>query len=299
MELSNDGLTLWYGTADAPAPTAEGGEAGRSGVSVTVGVRPPGPGNSVSIRYRVDGGLPRIVRALPQRTDYVRSAQYFRAVFPEFHTGEEVEYAPLLTSAGRFAPSAERLNDYPSRFRLRPREVPRRNQAGPRTIGSLASTVTPTGARFPYTLEFVARVQVNLQRHPEVIGSTPAGFVASWYPDSGTVRGPRINANVMSEGTHALVVQPDGVGFIDVDVSLLTDDKALIRAQYTGVTDLGPDGYEKIQRGAWPAAPKVRVVPRFLAAAPKYAWLNRLQCAGFGELRPRDLVYTYDLYALQ
>lgn len=294
MELSNDGLTLWYGTADAPAPTAEG-EASRSGLTVTVGVRPPGPGNSVSIRYRVDGGAPRIVRAVPQRTDYARSAQYFRAVFPEFRAGEEVEYAPVFTCAGRFAPSADRLSEYPSRFRLRPRELARRNQARPWTIGFSA----PRDARFPYTLEFVARVQVNLQRHPEVIGNTPAGFVASWYPASGTVRGPRIRATVMSEGTHALVVQPDGVGFIDVDVSLLTDDKALIRAQYTGVTDLGPDGYLKIQRGEWPAAPKVRVVPRFLAAAPSYTWLNRLQCAGFGELRPRDLVYTYDLYALQ
>jgi hypothetical protein len=102
----------------------------------------------------------------------------------------------------------------------------------------------------------------------------------------------------MTEGTHSLTVQPDGVGVVEVEVSIKTNDGALIRASYSGVSDLGLDGYKRVQDGSWPASVPVRVVPRFLTAASKYAWLNRVQCVGFGELRPRDRMYSYDLYGL-
>jgi hypothetical protein len=234
------------------------------------------------------------LRAVYQRTDYAQNVQYFRAAFPEFWTGELVEYTPIFTCAGRMAPAAAQLDAFVTSFRIRPRDSYRQRQTGPQEIASRPLV----RSRFAFNLEFIARVTVNLQQRPEIIGSTPAGFVASWYPASGDVRGPRISAQVLSEGTHSLTVQPDGVGLIDVDVSLMTGDRALIRASYTGVTDLGAEGYRRITQGEWPPAPTVRVVPRFLTGAPSYAWLNRLQCAGFGELRPRDLIYSYDLYAL-
>ena len=53
VQLAHDGLELWYGTPDAPAP--DGTTEQRQGVSVTVGVRPANPSNAVSVRYRVDG----------------------------------------------------------------------------------------------------------------------------------------------------------------------------------------------------------------------------------------------------
>ena len=46
VQLAHDGLELWYGTPDAPAP--DGPTEDRQGVSVTVGVRPANPSNAVS-----------------------------------------------------------------------------------------------------------------------------------------------------------------------------------------------------------------------------------------------------------
>jgi hypothetical protein len=291
MQLANDGLVLWYGTPDAPAPGDM--EQASTNVTVTVGVQPPGPSNVVSIHYRVDGGALRVLRAVHLRTDYARRTQYFRARFPDFWNGEQVEYVPVLTCAGRSVPGPAHLTELPSVFHVPPRAAQPRSRAEPR-----GSPLRQPLARFSFDLEFVAQVTVRLRNQPEIIGSTPAGYVASWYPEAGEVQGPRLSARVLTEGTHSLTVQPDGIGLVQVEVSLKTDDDALIRASYNGITDLGVDGYASIVQGEWPTAPRIRVVPRFLTAASRYAWLNRLQCAGFGELRPMELIYAYDLYAL-
>src|SRR5688572_11170595 len=116
MQLTNDGLTLWYATDDAPAP--DGGEESRSGVSMTVAAQPASPGNAVAIRYRVDGGPERDVRAVLSRTDFARNTQYFRATFPDFWSGERVDYVPILSCAGRRVPDPTTGVRLPTSFRL-------------------------------------------------------------------------------------------------------------------------------------------------------------------------------------
>ena len=80
--LAHDGLELWYGTPDAPAP--EGTTEQRQGVSVTVGVRPANPSNAVRVRYRVDGRGVETVSAPLVVNDFQKRTQYFRAAFPTF-----------------------------------------------------------------------------------------------------------------------------------------------------------------------------------------------------------------------
>src|ERR1700722_9485707 len=60
VKLTNDGLSLWYGTPDAPAP-GDGGIVPRSGASLVVGVHPANPTNAVRVQFRVDGGVSQIV----------------------------------------------------------------------------------------------------------------------------------------------------------------------------------------------------------------------------------------------
>ena len=102
MRLEFDGISVWYGTPDAPAPA--GVVPGDDPVAVTIGVHPPDASNSVEVRYRIDGSPIQIVRAGWMRTAADGSAQYFRARFPRLKPGERVEFTPVCRRAGRQAP---------------------------------------------------------------------------------------------------------------------------------------------------------------------------------------------------
>src|SRR5215470_18108474 len=116
VQLAHDGLELWYGTPDAPAP--DGTTEPRQGVSVTVGVRPANPSNAVSVRYRVDGRGVETVSAPLVANDFQKRTQYFRATFPTFWSGETVEYVPVVSCEGRRAPDPATASTFPSAFRL-------------------------------------------------------------------------------------------------------------------------------------------------------------------------------------
>jgi hypothetical protein len=73
MNLTHEGLTLWYGTPDAPGPF-EGEVMRRVGVSLVLGVHPSNPTNSISVRYRVDKGIVQSVPWRILRVDHARDA---------------------------------------------------------------------------------------------------------------------------------------------------------------------------------------------------------------------------------
>ena len=134
VQLAHDGLELWYGTPDAPAP--DGTTEQRQGVSVTVGVRPANPSNAVSVRYRVDGRGVETVSAPLVANDFQKRTQYFRATFPTFWSGETVEYVPVVSCEGRRAPDPATAGSFPSSFRLGEARQP----AGEQRLLSVRST---------------------------------------------------------------------------------------------------------------------------------------------------------------
>ena len=99
MYSEHDGITLWYGTADAPAP-AETVPAGRP-VSVTIAARPVDSSNRIELRYRVNDASETTVLATWLRTDPGHDAHYFRANLPAFQPGDTVDYAIVCRRAGR------------------------------------------------------------------------------------------------------------------------------------------------------------------------------------------------------
>lgn len=117
MKLEHEGLTLWFGTPDAPAPF-EGEVLPRDGVSLVVGVHPANPTNTVLVRFRRDGGFTETVPGREIRTDYARSYQYFSVAFPRLTRGDLIEYVPVLSCAGRQAPAPHRVDRFRSFFRL-------------------------------------------------------------------------------------------------------------------------------------------------------------------------------------
>ncbi len=120
MNLTHEGLYLWYGTPDAPAPFDEE-VVPRSGASLVVGVHPGNPTNSVLVRYRVDSGIVQTVPGRELRSDHERNVQYFAVVFPSFIAGDVVEYSPMLSCGGRQVPAPHLANRFRSKFRLEAR----------------------------------------------------------------------------------------------------------------------------------------------------------------------------------
>ena len=298
MRFSNQQLTLWYGTADAPAPLDCEVES-RRGVSVTVGVQPPSLCNAVTVPYSVDRGLIQTVRAVRLRTDFAQGVEYHRAVFPDFWRGERVAYLPILTCSGRSAPDRETAMTFPSSFRLGGEPLARASVSNDARPEQCPVESMPSVDRLPFSLEYLASIRVPL-KEPETIGVTPEGIMVNWYwfPAEGVVVGPKLNAKVRRLGGDWMTIRRDGIGVMDVRATLETHDGALLYVNYLGHYEMGKNGYQDFLDRRWPVQAPTRTTPRFHTAHPSYLWLNRLQCLGIGEVRMKELVYNCDLYAV-
>jgi len=154
-----------------------------------------------------------------------------------------------------------------------------------------APSVTPT---LEFATEFLFARRTQVRR--ELMGPTPEGFRVNVITESGLVRGPALNGTC-GLGADWFLVRRDGVGVVDSRVMLEADDGALVYSWYTGVVDFGEDAYDRLMRGEPPQPAGIRIAARFQTAAPKYAWLNRLQAFGIGQNDATGNLW--DTYALR
>jgi hypothetical protein len=152
---------------------------------------------------------------------------------------------------------------------------------------------------YDYELEHICSYTAHLQAPPEVIGPTPGGLRVNFYVTGGSVTGPRIRGTLRPVGGDWLTIRPDGIGILDVRATIETHDGALIDIAYTGVGDLGEDGYDRFLRGELPDKVPLHVAPRFLTAQPDYLWLNRFQCINIGDVNLATFEVGYEVYALR
>jgi hypothetical protein len=139
---------------------------------------------------------------------------------------------------------------------------------------------------------------VRLHMPPEVIGPGPAGIRVNFYIAGGEMSGPRCNGKVMPVGGDWILIRRDGVGEVDVRLTMETADGALIYVVYNGVADPGPDSYEAFLNNTLTPTFPIRIAPRFSTAHPAYAWMNRVQAYGVGEVNMADASVTYHVYAV-
>jgi hypothetical protein len=109
-------------------------------------------------------------------------------------------------------------------------------------------------------------------------------------------------------GEDASLLGSDDVAIANVRATIQTDDGALIDATYRGVmpTALGvfraiAGGVDKIGKPETPAEFRLVVTPTYQTGDQRYAWLNELQCVGFGRVQEVDGTFrrvTYDIYAM-
>jgi hypothetical protein len=151
---------------------------------------------------------------------------------------------------------------------------------------------------FDYKLEHLFSYTARLAP-PEIIGPVPEGIRINMYVTGGEVTGPTIRGTIRPVGGDWFTIRQDGVGILDVRATIETEDGALIYLAYTGVAELGPDGYQKFLAGDAPPSIPLRVAPRMHTAHPDYAWLNRLQCVSVGEADLARSEVSYDVYAVR
>ncbi|MGA7120138.1 MAG: DUF3237 domain-containing protein [Polyangiaceae bacterium] len=287
MKLTHDGLSLWYGTPDAPAPL--GDLVSRTEASAVVGVHPANPTNSVQIRYRVDGGLVQTAPGRHVRVDHAQGSEYFIVPFPPIPVGDVVEYCPTLSCGGRQVPSPATGERFPSNFRLAAKAAPAREKKETRP-GGLGQLDTAQ-------LDYLAHIKVRIDE-PLFVGETPEGLRVDFFALEGTVAGPKLNGRVMPRSSDHMFVRPDGIGVIRVRAIIATDDGAMLEVEETGSVDFGTDGYRRALAHDLPLRSELVIAPRVLTGHPKYLWLNRAQCLGVGRTRLDELSFHYDLFAV-
>ncbi len=149
-----------------------------------------------------------------------------------------------------------------------------------------------------YSLEHI--FSYGSTAHPEVIGPVPEGIRANFYIGGGEVSGPKLRGKLRPVGADWLTIRTDGVAILDVRTTIETHDGALIYLTYTGVMDLGEDGYQKFLRGESASGSlSICTNPRCHTAHPDYRWLNRLFCLGIGQAFLDRGEVVYDVYAVR
>jgi len=292
MMYTHDGLTLLYDTPGAPAPL--GDRVTSSDLSFDVILKPPNPSNAVTVRYRVNGGLIQSLRAIAAESDYRQETQRFRATFPKLALGQSVDYAVSGTCAGRQVPDPALARDLPHSFRVAGSDRASSSRAEQRLE---VSPSIPGRPRHQLAGEFLARLTFTIEP-PRVVGPTPEGILVTWNAASGSVAGPRLSAKVL-QAADWMQIRIDGVACVDVRSLLETPEGVRIMLTYSGIAELGKDGYQNFLNRNWPKTLRVWTTPRFLVADPSYEWLNRLACVSIGEVFVDDLACTYDVFALK
>jgi hypothetical protein len=141
-------------------------------------------------------------------------------------------------------------------------------------------------------LTFLASVALRFKT-PLSLGETPDGVRLQFEID-GSVNGPRLKGR-LAPSTAYLLIDPDGVGLLNVRAPLMLADGARAEIEATGRSDFGSDGYRRATTADLPSS-SLGWCPRILTGHPRYAWLNRAQCLGVGELRPKELRIDSDLF---
>ncbi|MGA7872644.1 MAG: DUF3237 domain-containing protein [Candidatus Binatus sp.] len=116
---------------------------------------------------------------------------------------------------------------------------------------------------------------------PILIPDTPEGTRVIVHVSGGKFEGPRIRGTVLASGADWFLMRSDGVGVIDVRLTLKTDDGETIYMTYSGRAKMGPSGPTGLA-----------TAPVFAASTKgKYAWLNGVQAFAEGETTPGGVTY--------
>jgi len=115
------------------------------------------------------------------------------------------------------------------------------------------------------------------------VGAGPRGTRITFPIVGGSFEGDRLRGKVLPGGDDWTVKRSDGVVELDLRITMVTDDGALIYMTFQGIRD-----------DEAPGAPYFHTLPRFETAEPRYSFLNRLLAVGTGEIRADGPVHVIE-----
>ena len=122
---------------------------------------------------------------------------------------------------------------------------------------------------------------------PLDIGNVPNGNRQILVGNGGEFRGERLRGEILPSGADWYLTRPDGVGELDVRVTLRTDDGALIYMQSRGFLRYAREAARRVLSGvAGPDEYYLRESTRFETASERYGWLNSIVAVGTGWYGP-------------
>lgn len=142
------------------------------------------------------------------------------------------------------------------------------------------------------------KLEQHMTLHADVrtitdIGACPFGtrFIAD--VSGGHFEGDRLRGTIHPSGGDWLLIDAEGIGHIDVRLTLETDDGALIYVQYYGVLVMNEQVNSALTRNGTTDYGDTYFMtnPRYETADKRYKWLNRIMSVAEGRLAPGAAEY--------
>ncbi len=139
---------------------------------------------------------------------------------------------------------------------------------------------------------------------PLKVGSASHGYRLIYPIKNGTVRGPKLNGEILATGGDWFLMRKDGASQLDVRIAVRADDDALIYAHYKGILKVSPDVMSRMEKGedVAPGEYYFRTIPVFETGSEKYKWLNQIVTLGVGALKYGNEDYSihirYKIYEI-
>ncbi len=171
MRVSEAGVSVWFGTPDAPAPS--GAVAAGEDTSVTIGLEPPDPAANVTVLYRINHGPPQTVPAQPKTPE--SGKQYFHAQLPAFKAGDKVEYVAIYRSGKRQIPSNQEAESHVVTFTAGPPASATTHS----TTHSTSSKLSLPKAQLLALYEFSSSTLAQVQAHNKALAAVLLSKIAA------------------------------------------------------------------------------------------------------------------------
>ena len=118
---------------------------------------------------------------------------------------------------------------------------------------------------------------------PLNLGNIPGGNRQILIGTGGEFSGERLKGRILPHGADWYLTRPDGVGELDVRVTLETDDGELIYMQSQGFLRYAREVAKRVLTGvAEPDEYYLREATRFETASERYGFLNSIVAVGIG-----------------
>ena len=141
-------------------------------------------------------------------------------------------------------------------------------------------------------LELLMTIHADL-KNPVEIGIGPYGARAIFDVTGGTFEGQRLSGKILASGADWLLIDAEGVGHLDVRVTLETQDGAHIYVQYYGVIVMNEKVNAALEQGGSTEYGDTYFMtqPRFETGDSRYKWLNGVMAVAEGCLKPGAVEY--------